>query len=121
MKDVPDRVSLEHDNDRWVDRVLFPVIRGGFAGGIAVMAIAVWAINFEAFVNAKGQMGLALALLRLVICDAIPLAILLITLAWLAKTSSSESLLRTIVDSLFFICRPSTVTELEDDAGFRLE
>lgn len=121
MQDRDQRLELRHQDDRFADAFVWPLARGVFAGGIAVAALVVWAVNFEAFLNARENGGMALALIRMVICDAIPIAILFITYRWLSSGRNSEGLMHSIVGAIGLRPTPQLVDALDNDAGFKIE
>lgn len=121
MGEYPEAMELRHHDDRFADRVLYPMLRGCLAGAIAVAAIAVWAVNFEAFINAKGQGNLFFAMIRLAVCDAIPLAIVFITFRWLSHSGNSEGLLSTIVGSVFVLGAAKCTSASDDERGFQVD
>jgi hypothetical protein len=87
-------------------------LRGAFIGIIGVVAIAVWAINLDVVLTGNAGEGMSGRLIRLILCDAIPLATLITIYRGIATDRNAESVLRSIVGSLFwFVGRRKAAAE----------
>jgi hypothetical protein len=97
-----------HEPSRFRGAV-FEILRGLLVGIIGVAAIAVWAINFEPVFLGKASDGVFVMILRVVICDAIPLAILCAIYQGISRNDTLAGILRGILSTVFwFRARPST-------------
>jgi hypothetical protein len=76
--------------------------RGAFIGIIGVAAIAVWAINLEIVLAGKAPGGLTATLVRVILCDAIPLATLIAIFRGIASDHTAEGFVRSIVNAVFW-------------------
>lgn len=79
--------------------------RGAFVGLISVAAIAVWAINLEVVLAGNGSEGSVGRIVRLVLCDAIPLATLCAIYRGVGHDRSLEGIVRSILGTVFWFGR----------------
>lgn len=95
--------ELRH-SDESTGRGVLSFIRGAFLGMLGVAAIAAWAVNLDIVLSGNGAGPFANAL-RLVICDAIPVATLCAIYRSLGKNSSIEGTVHSILGTIFWLPR----------------
>jgi hypothetical protein len=84
---------MESDGGARQQAALLAVLKGLFFGALAVTAIIVWAVNVDQVISGNDD-GLVLAWLRMMLCDAIPLATLV---ALYRSVGNDQPLHRTVV------------------------
>lgn len=93
-------LRIEHAQRRGASNDLWSALRGVFLGLLGVATIAVWAFNLEKVFGKNRPDGLEV-ILRLLVCDAIPLAIMIAIWRCLAHDESMEASTRRILGSIF--------------------
>lgn len=86
-----------------VERAVAEIARGAFAGVMGVIAIGVWAVNFEPVFAGNGA-GFFSAMTRVALCDAIPIATLCGLYNGLGKNQTIEEMTRDILRSILWFC-----------------
>ena len=93
-------------------------LRGTFIGLIGITAIGVWAINTEMVLTGRTTGGALEAVIRVILCDAIPLATLLAIFRGITRNKTAEEDVRGIIGSVFWfvpIWNPRRTAEAIND------
>lgn len=98
------------------------VFRGLAAGVLGVVAIAVWAANMEEVFQGRARGGAAGAILRVALCDAVPLATLFAIYRGIGRNDSFEAMLRGILTTTLTLgglvrVSPSPGSRVEGDGS----
>lgn len=91
---------FQFEEDRPKPHALALVTRGFLAGLLGVAAIYVWAANFEVALGGKENGGPVWIAVRLILCDAIPLATLITIYRAIGNNQSFDQIVRGIVHSV---------------------
>lgn len=94
-------IKLE-DESRTPGHAIGGLFRGVFVGAIAVLAIAVWAVNFDAMFSADGKESVLAIAVRAMLCDAIPIATLFAVYRGISQNRSAEGILKGILRAIFW-------------------
>ncbi|MFO0949391.1 MAG: hypothetical protein U1D30_26335 [Planctomycetota bacterium] len=95
--------ELKH-NEEATGRGVLAFLRGTFLGMLGVAAIAVWAINLDIVFSGNGA-GPVANTFRVILCDAIPFAILCAIYRNMGKHSTVESTVQSILATIFWFPR----------------
>lgn len=96
QKDLDMADLMESDGGARQQAALAAVLKGLFFGALAVAAIIVWAVNVDLVITGNDD-ALAVVWLRMMLCDAIPLA----TLVALSRSVGTNQPLDRTVAALF--------------------
>lgn len=75
---------------------------GAFLAAIGVAAMAVWAVNLEPILSGNFKGGIAGFVLRLLLCEAVPLAALGSIFRGVCENQGTEAILRRVVRTVFW-------------------
>lgn len=93
------------------------IVRGFILGLVGVIAIAVWAVNFEPVLRGDTPGGPWGTILRVFLCDAVPLATLLAIYRGISRNHNLEQVVFGIVRTMFWL-RPAPTNELHREQTF---
>ena len=94
------------------------LFRGLIAGLIGIVALAIWAVNFEAIFNPNRNDTTIVLFLRILVCEAIPIATLVSIYASVFRGKTLEDLVFSILRTVFWFWKPRTSTMQDELDGF---
>lgn len=96
-------------NERWQqeckgEMAVRSILHGAIGGIVGVVAVGVWAVNFDSIMNGDGEGGWPVLIVRILLCEAIPLATLGAFHAGIGSNLSTEATLRQLLGRMLYFC-----------------
>lgn len=86
------------------EKAVKSIFHGAIGGLLGVVAVAVWAVNFDSIMNGDGEGGWPVLVVRILLCEAIPLATLCAFHTGIGANLSTEATLRQLLGRLLYFC-----------------
>lgn len=96
-------LELQHQDDSG-EKAIRSAVHGVIGGLLGVVAIGVWAVNFDSVLHGDSEGGVFVFLGRLLLCEAIPLATLGAFHAGIGANDPTEHTLRRLLGRIVYFC-----------------